>query len=66
MDTHEHAPRSAWVAVALMSIGFLLCTVAFVAHNLIPLWIIGLVVGAVGLVLGRITHLMVGPAVPRE
>jgi hypothetical protein len=53
-----HAPNSAWAAIAFMIIGFTMCTGAFVWHNNIPLWIAGGVVGAIGLVLGRIYHVL--------
>lgn len=54
----SHAPAPAWTAVVLMIIGFTICTVAFIWHNNIPLWILGGVVGGVGVILGRIYHLL--------
>ncbi len=53
-----HAPMAAWVAVTCMIVGFSTCTVAFIWHNNIPLWIVGGVIGLVGLVLGRVYHVM--------
>jgi hypothetical protein len=57
--THD-APAPAWAAVLTMIIGFTMCTVAFVWHNNIPLWIAGGVVGAVGVVLAKVYNIMAG------
>ncbi|HEX7355348.1 MAG TPA: hypothetical protein VF288_11015 [Mycobacteriales bacterium] len=53
-----HAPMASWVAVLCMIVGFVVCTVAFIWDNNIPLWIVGGVIGATGLVLGRVYHVM--------
>ncbi|HEY5336390.1 MAG TPA: hypothetical protein VIJ71_10280 [Mycobacteriales bacterium] len=53
-----HAPMAAWVAVTMMIVGFTMCTGAFIWHNNIPLWILGGVVGAIGLILGRVYHVI--------
>lgn len=58
--TSESSP-AAWMAVGCMIVGFILCTGAFIYHNNVPLWIVGGVVGAVGLVLGRVYHVMRDP-----
>ena len=53
-----HAPMSAWAAVGFMIVGFACCAVAFCWHNNIALWVLGGVLGAIGLVLGRVYHLL--------
>lgn len=53
-----HAPLSSWAAVGFMIVGFTMCTGAFIWHNNLPLWITGGVLGAVGVLLGRIYHVL--------
>ncbi len=56
----SHAPAPAWASVIFMIVGFTMCTGAFVWHNNIALWIAGGVVGLVGVVLGRVYHVLEG------
>ena len=52
------APMLAWVAVVLMVIGFGLCTLGFIIHNNLILWISGGVVGAIGVIVAISGDLM--------
>jgi hypothetical protein len=54
----NHPPPASWAAVTLMIVGFLACTIAFCADNLLWLWIVGGVVGAVGIVLAKVSDIM--------
>lgn len=51
-------PPSAWAAVALMVLGLITCTFGFVLGMNIALWVIGGVLGGIGIVLAKITNLM--------
>jgi hypothetical protein len=62
-NTHDHGginkpPPTAWAAVILMVVGLIICTFAFILGQNIPLWIIGGVVGAVGVVLAKLSNIM--------
>lgn len=53
-----NAPAKAWTAVIMMIVGFTICTLAFILHNNLALWIIGGLIGAVGLLTAKLVRLM--------
>jgi hypothetical protein len=69
-DAHDHVghaqdqhginkpPPTAWAAVILMVVGLIICTFAFILSQNIPLWIVGGVVGAIGVVLAKLSNIM--------
>ncbi|HEV7209732.1 MAG TPA: hypothetical protein VGN54_13475 [Mycobacteriales bacterium] len=56
--TKDAALTKAWAAVVLMIVGFTVCTLAFILHNNIPMWIIGGVIGGAGLVTAKLANIM--------
>ncbi len=56
--TRDPALTKAWAAVVLMIVAFAVCTLAFILHNNIPMWIIGGVIGAAGLITGKLANIM--------
>ena len=57
MSEAARPDRGAWVAVVLMIVGFTICTGAFMAR-LLWLGIVGGVIGAIGIVVGKAVHIM--------